>query len=134
MFSSGVLAWLAYDTFGEASPDRLVTDYFAPYPNVFDTAPPTTEAERDLQRILYDYDRKNYAAAYDELLPVADYYPAAPLYLGVCALALNDPQRARQWLARVKADSAYRDAADWYDALATLALGGTQVQKTPSKS
>ena len=120
----GVLGWLVYTTFGTATPAALSTDYFEPYPNPFATVAPATEADRDLQRILMDYDRGHYRTAYDELLPVADAYPAAPLYLGVCALALDDPGRAREWLDRIPADSAYRDAADWYDALAILAGGG----------
>ena len=119
----GILLWLAYDTFGSASPDRLSADHFTPYPNIFATTPAATEADRDLERILYYYDRGDYRTAYDELLPTAEAYPAAPLYLGVSALALDDPARARQWFAALDATSPYRDPADWYDALALLALG-----------
>lgn len=119
----GILLWLLYDTFNGRSPERLFAEYFSPYPNVFATSPPLTDIDRDLQRILEDYDRGDYRTAYDELLPTADHYPASPLYLGVCALALGDHIRARQWLARIQADSPYRDAAEWYDALAALDSG-----------
>ncbi|WP_116106333.1 hypothetical protein [Lewinella sp. IMCC34191] len=118
----GVLGWLAYDTFGGAAPTSLYTRAFEPYPNLFATTPPQTDDERDLNRILYYYDRGDYRTAYDELLPTAPAYPAAPLYLGVSALALDDPTRARQWFAELDATSPYRDAAEWYDALALLAL------------
>ena len=118
----GVLLWLAWDTWGGAAPDRVVAGAFEPYPNIYASEPPQTEADRDLERILYYYDRGDYRMAYDELLPVGDAYPAAPLYLGVSALALDDPIRAREWFLRLDATSPYRDAADWYDALALLAL------------
>ena len=119
----GILGWLAYDTFAAPSPEGLFTEYFTPYPSIFADAPPVTEADRDLQRILYYYDRGDYRTAYDELLPTADYYAAAPLYLGVSALALNDPARAIEWLTAVEADSPFKDAAEWYEALAHLNLG-----------
>ena len=119
----GVLLYLLYTTFGDRS-TAVYSDYFTPYPNLFTTEPPRTEEERDLQRILYYYDRGDYRTAYAELLPTADAYPAAPLYLGVSALALGDAARAREWLARLPADSPYRDAAEWYAALASLQLGG----------
>ena len=118
----GILGWLAYDTFGTRSPDQLTDRYFEPYPNIFETTPPQTDDERDLERILYYYDRADYRTAYEELLPTAPAYPAAPLYLGVSALALDDPLRAREWFAEVDAEGNYRMAADWYDALSLLAL------------
>ncbi|MGB3798860.1 MAG: hypothetical protein WA952_03535 [Lewinella sp.] len=118
----GVLGWLAYDTFGGAAPTSLYARAFEPYPNIFDDAPPETDAERDLERILYYYDRRDYRTAYDELLPTAQAYAPAPLYLGVSALALDDPARAREWFAELDATSPYRDAAEWYDALALLAM------------
>ena len=88
----------------------------------------------DLQRILYYYERGDYRMAYDELLPTADAYPASPLYLGVSALALGDAARARQWLEEVPADSPYRDAAEWYDALAQLHLGAAAGAKLTLES
>ena len=120
----GVFLYLAYTTFGGVSTGSLYDRYFQPYPNIFADQPPQTENERDLQRILYYYDRGEYRTAYDELLPTADVYPAAPLYLGVTALALNDPARARDWLAELAAGSPYYAAAQWYTALAQLAQGG----------
>ncbi len=121
----GFLLWLLYDTFGGKSPDRLYTTYFEPYPNIFAAAPPETEPDRDLQRILYYYDRGDYRTAYDELLPTAPAYPASPLYLGVSALALNDPQRARDWLNQIPPVSKFYPPARWYEALALLGSGGT---------
>ncbi|CAH0998707.1 hypothetical protein LEM8419_00053 [Neolewinella maritima] len=120
----GVLLYLAYTTFGGATTGSLYTKYFEPYPNIFTVREPATEDERDLQRILYYYDRGEYRTAYDELLPTAAAYPAAPLYLGVTALALNDPARAREWLAELPDQSPHRPAAQWYDALAQLGQGG----------
>ena len=120
----GVLLYLLYDTFGEQTVADRAQTYFTPYPNIFADRPPETEEERDLQRILVDYDRGDYRTAYTELLPTADAYPAAPLYLGVSALALDDPARAREWFARLPADSPYRDAGEWYAALATVQQGG----------
>ncbi|MBB4079590.1 tetratricopeptide (TPR) repeat protein [Lewinella aquimaris] len=121
----GIFLWLMYDTFGQQTPDELYTEYFTPYPNVFTDVPPETEGESDLQRILYDYDRGDYHTAYEELLPTADAYPAAPLYLGVSALALGDPARAREWFERVDPLGPYADAAEWYRALALMGTGDT---------
>jgi hypothetical protein len=120
----GLLLWLLYDTFGRPAPERLADRYFSPYPNIFATTPPATDYEYDLQRILRDYDRGDYRRAYDELLPAAGVYPASYLYLGVSALALDDPARALDWLGRVASDSPYASAAQWYIALARLDLGG----------
>jgi len=118
-----VLSWLVYNTFGEAAPDRKAVAYFEPYPNIFERYAPRTEDERDLQRILYYYDRKDYLTAYDELLPVAPAYPAAPLYLGVSALALEQPGRALDWLTQIDEANYYHEPAEWYEALAYLAEG-----------
>ncbi len=118
------MLWLLYDTFGQ-DPDGLAATYFAPYPNIFDANPPATEADRDLQRILYYYDRGEYRTAYDELLPTAPAYPASPLYLGVSALALHDPQRAGEWLNQIPSTSPFYPAARWYQALARLEMGAT---------
>ena len=126
----GVFLYLAYTTFGGTSTGSLYDRYFTPYPNIFADQPPETEDERDLQRILYYYDRGDYRTAYDELLPTAEAYPAAPLYLGVTALELDNPARAREWFDQLAADSPYRDAAEWYGALAQLAQGGAAGAKT----
>ena len=123
----GVFLYLAYTTFGGTSTDSLYDRYFQPYPNIFADRPPETEDERDLQRILYYYDRGDYRTAYNELLPTAGAYPAAPLYLGVTALELDNPARAREWFDQIAADSPYRDAADWYGTLAQLAQGGAPI-------
>ena len=120
----GVFLYLAYTTFGGTSTGSLYDRYFQPYPNIFADRPPETEDERDLRRILYYYDRGDYHTAYDELLPTAEAYPAAPLYLGVTALELDNPDRAREWFRQIPADSPYRDAAEWYSALAQLAQRG----------
>ena len=118
----GALAWLAYDTFGGRSPAGAYARYFEPYPNLFDDSPPQTDGERDLARILEYYDAGDFRTAYEELLPTAPAYPAAPLYLGVSALALDDALRARDWFAQLPAESPHLAAAEWYDALALLAL------------
>ena len=127
----GVFLYLAYTTFSGTSTGSLYDRYFTPYPNIFADQPPETEDERDLQHILYYYDRGDYRTAYDELLPTADAYPAAPLYLGVTALELDNPERAREWFRQIPADSPYRDAAEWYGALAQLAQGGAAGAKAP---
>ena len=118
-----VLGWLVYNTFGEAAPEQKSVTYFEPYPNIFERYAPRNEDERDLQRILYYYDRKDYLSAYDELLPVAPAYPAAPLYLGVSALALGQPARALDWLVQIDESNYYHQPAEWYEALAYLAEG-----------
>ncbi|MEL7162574.1 MAG: hypothetical protein AAFN92_17590, partial [Bacteroidota bacterium] len=117
------LAWLAFTTFGAAAPERKAVAHFEPFPNIFDKYQPRDEQERDLKRILWYYDRKDYARAYDELLPVAPAYPAAPLYLGVSALALEQPTRALDWFDQIEAGTYYRPYAEWYAALAYLAEG-----------
>ncbi|MEM9529092.1 MAG: hypothetical protein AAGA31_20955, partial [Bacteroidota bacterium] len=117
------LAWLAFTTFGQAAPERKAVAYFEPFPNIFDRMQPRNEEERDLKRILYYYDRKDYQTAYEELLPVAPAYPAAPLYLGVSALALEQPSRALDWFEQIEPGTYYRPYAEWYEALAYLAEG-----------
>ena len=122
----GGFGYLAWDTFSNPrASTQLYAAYFAPLPNVFDGRDSLSEDERDLDRILYYYDRRDYATAYDELLPVAQYYPAAPLYLGVSALALGQPTRAQQWLAQVPPGDAYYPPAQWYEALAYLGQNRT---------
>jgi tetratricopeptide (TPR) repeat protein len=118
--------WLAWTTFGPAAPQSRSVDNFEPFPNIFDRMAPRNAAEEDLQRILYYYDRRDYATAYDELLPVAQAYPAAPLYLGVSALALGQPTRALDWLEQIPRGDYYRPFAEWYEALAYLAEGNQQ--------
>lgn len=115
--------WLAWTTFGPTAPQRRSVDNFEPFPNIFDRMAPRDAAEEDLQRILYYYDRGDYRTAYDELLPVAPAYPAAPLYLGVSALALGQPTRALQWFEKIPRGDYYRPFAEWYEALAYLAEG-----------
>ncbi|MEM6769679.1 MAG: hypothetical protein AAF597_03755 [Bacteroidota bacterium] len=119
----GLLSWLAWTTFGSEAPDRKAVAYFEPYPNIYKQYEPRNEEERDLERILYYYDRKDYLTAYDELLPVAQAYPAAPLYLGVSALALEQPGRALDWFEQIPDDGYYHPVAEWYEALAYLAEG-----------
>ena len=119
--------YLAYTTFGRPAPTRQAVENFRPYPNIFDRQPPRNEDERDLQRVLDNYyDAGEYLATYDELLPVVDAYPAAPLYMGVSALALDDPSRALDCFERIPAGSPYRPPAEWYEALAYLAMNRDQ--------
>ena len=117
--------YLAYTTFRPAAVAAAPAATFEPFPNIFDRLEPRNEDERDLQRILFDYDREDYATAYDELLPVADAYPAAPLYLGVSALALDQPDRALDWFDRVEPTDYYHPFAEWYEALAYIDLRRT---------
>ena len=125
------LLYLAWSTFSGPTSERRADLNFEPYPSIFADSPPETVEDRDLQRILYYYERGDYQTAYDELVPVADGYPAAPLYLGVSALALNDPNRALDWLERIPSnDNTYRAPADWYAALAYLATGREVAAKT----
>lgn len=118
-----VFCWLGWTTFGPGSVQRKSVANFEPYPNIFERYAPRDESERDLKRILYYYDRADYQTAYDELLPVAQAYPAAPLYLGVSALALEQPTRALDWLEQIPEGSFYHPTAEWYEALAYLAEG-----------
>lgn len=125
-----ILGWLVYSTFGAAAPDKKAVANFEPYPNIFRQYEPRTEDERDLERILYYYDRKDYRTAYDELLPVAPAYPAAPLYLGVSALALEQPGRALEWFAQIDDNDFYHAPAQWYESLAYLSEGRRAAAQT----
>lgn len=125
-----VFGWVAWTTFGPAAPNNKSVAHFEPLPNFFDRMAPRDAYEEDLKRILYYYDRKDYRTAYDELLPVAQAYPAAPLYLGVCALALEQPTRALEWLEQIPRGSFYRPYSEWYEALAYLAEGNTVAAET----
>lgn len=125
-----VFGWVLWTTFGPSTAQNKSVAHFEPLPNFFDRMAPRDAAEEDLKRILYDYDRGNYRYAYDELLPVAQAYPAAPLYLGVCALALKQPTRALEWLEQIPRGSFYRPYAEWYEALAYLAEGNEIAAET----
>jgi len=125
-----VFGWLAWTTFGPSAPATRSVANFEPYPNIFDGFRPRDASEEDLQRILYYYDRRDYQTAYDELLPVAQAYPAAPLYLGVSALALKQPTRALDWFEQIPGGSYYRAPAEWYEALAYLAEGNKLAAET----
>ena len=126
----GVFGWLAWTTFGPTAPQRQSVTSFEPYPNIFDSYAPRDAAEEDLQRILYYYDRRDYRTAYDELLPVAQAYPAAPLYLGVSALALEEPDRAIDWFDQIPPGEYYHPPSEWYEALAYLAKGNRIAAQT----
>lgn len=120
---AGLLGWLLYTTFvGGKQEERLFQTYFKPYPSLTITNEGTS-ADRELKKMLSFYERGDYLTAYDELLPAASAYPSAPLYLGVSALALNQPQRALDWFDQYTLTDAYRPYSDWYSALAYLSLG-----------
>ncbi len=125
-----VFGWVLWTTFGPTSPQNKSVAHFEPLPNFFDRMAPRDAYEEDLKRILYYYDKGQYRYAYDELLPVAQAYPAAPLYLGVCALALKQPTRALEWLEQIPRGSFYRPYAEWYEALAYLAEGNSVAADT----
>lgn len=122
--------WVLWTTFGPSAAQNKSVAHFEPLPNFFDRMAPRDAYEEDLKRILYDYDRRDYRTAYDELLPVAQAYPAAPLYLGVCALALEQPTRSLEWLEQIPRGSFYRPYAEWYEALAYLAEGNAIAAET----
>ncbi|TXF87135.1 hypothetical protein FUA23_18765 [Neolewinella aurantiaca] len=133
LFAIGLFAvfgWVLWTTFGAAAPQAKSVAHFEPMPNIFDRMTPRDAAEEDLERILYYYDRKDYRTAYDELLPVAQAYPAAPLYLGVCALALKQPTRALDWFEQIPRGDFYRPYAEWYEVLAYLAEGNSIAAET----
>jgi len=115
---------------GPSAPQNKSVANFEPLPNFFNRMAPRDAYEEDLKRILYYYDRGDYNTAYDELLPVAQAYPAAPLYLGVCALALKQPTRALEWLEQIPRGSFYHPYAEWYEALAYLAEGNSIAAET----
>lgn len=119
-----VLIYLLYTTFAPTGERTYFAEYFRPFPNITRTqdslAQPISGRE-DLAEMLVPYDRRDYYSAYDELLPAATAYPAAKLYLGVCALALEQPQRARDWLEQYLPGEKYHPYARWYIALAYLA-------------
>jgi hypothetical protein len=125
-----IFGWVLWTTFGPTSPKNKSVAHFEPLPNFFDRMAPRDAYEEDLKRILYYYDRKDYRTTYDELLPVAQAYPAAPLYLGVSALALKQPTRALEWLEQIPRGSFYRPYAEWYEALAYLAEGNKITAET----
>ena len=70
--------------------------------------------------ILAPYRQAKFEQAYEDLLPAADVYEEAPLYLGVMAIELDQPQRALQWLRKIGPDDEYYETASWYRVLAYL--------------
>lgn len=121
-----VLCWLILTTFGPDRKDRLYNNYFTPFPNITQGNQRALDpVEEDLADMLIPYDQADYFTAYNEILPAANAYPSAPLYLGVCALALDEPQRAMQWLDQYLPGDRYYPYARWYTALAYL-KGGRQ--------
>lgn len=115
----GLFAWLALQTFGPSREAKLFAAFYTELP------PPVKTNDQmglDLAQMLQPYEEGNYLEAYDELLPAANAYPAAPLYLGICALSLGQGQRALDWFNQYLPGDTYRPYADWYSALAYLAL------------
>lgn len=122
----GVLLYLLYLTFAPATEQQLFAEYFRPFPNVTllpDSTGWVSPEEEELGDILEAYDQQNYLVAYDELLPAASAYPSARMYLGVSALALEQPQRALEWFDQYLPAEKYYPYARWYMALAYLADG-----------
>jgi len=119
-----VLAWMLLSTFGPQRETRLYTKYFTPFPNITKANQRAVDpVEEELAEMLAPYDQGDYLLAYDELLPAANAYPSAPIYLGVCALALKEPQRAIQWFEQYLPGDRFHPYARWYEALAYLAAG-----------
>lgn len=114
-----LFAGLAFQTFAPSKEAKLFAAHYTELP------PPVKTNDQmglDLAKMLAPYEKGNFAEAYDELLPAANAYPAAPLYLGLCALSLDQPQRALDWFDQYLPGDTYRPYADWYSALAYLAL------------
>ncbi len=114
-----LFVWLAFQTFAPSKDTRLFAAYYTELPPLVKTE---DQMGIDLAQMLAPYEKGNFEEAYDELLPAANAYPAAPLYLGICALSLGYPQRALDWFDQYLPGDAYRPYADWYSALAYLAL------------
>ncbi len=114
------IVYVGLTYFGPSESERLALAYFQPYPDVLTTS---TEARGDerLAELFQPYRFDDYAQAYDNLLPLAGTYPAVHFYLGVCALGMDQPQRAAEWLEQVAPGESFYPAADWYLALAYLA-------------
>lgn len=114
-----VLGWLLISTFALSKEQRLYRSFFSPLP------PPSytdDQMGRDLESMLEPYESGDYLTAYDELLPAATAYPPVPLYLGISALALEEPARALQWFNQYRRGDLYSPYAEWYSVMAYLAM------------
>ncbi len=116
---AGLFIWLALQTFGPSKEQKLFTAFYSELPPPVRT---NDQMGNDLAQMLTPYTQGNYLLAYDELLPAANAYPAAPLYLGISALSLAQPQRALDWFDQYLPGDVYKPYAEWYSALAYLQL------------
>ncbi len=114
------IGYVGLTYFGPSESERLALAYFQPYPDVLTTSAEARGDER-LAELFQPYRFNDYAQAYDNLLPLAGTYPSVHFYLGVCALGMDQPQRAAEWLEQVAPGESFYPAADWYLALAYLA-------------
>ncbi|MEM9835809.1 MAG: hypothetical protein AAF828_04875 [Bacteroidota bacterium] len=120
---AAVLAWLVFTTFGGGQEEKLYATYYRPFPTTMKLSNGDEVIDDDLADILFYYKQGDYRTAYDDLLPAANAYPIAPLYLGICALELQQPQRALDWFDQFLPGDRFKPYADWYAAMAYLALG-----------
>ncbi|MEM6394820.1 MAG: hypothetical protein AAF741_00635 [Bacteroidota bacterium] len=120
-----LLGIMLYQTFlGGTRSSKLFDRYYQPLAAPRDLNP-TDIDQQELLEMLEPYRRGQYQEAYNELLPGAQAYDEAPLYLGVIALELEQPQRALQWFRKVDSESGYYETASWYRVLAHLQAGNT---------
>lgn len=115
-----VLGVMLFQTFfGDTRSTKLFERHFQPLaaPRDLDLS---DYNQRELMDILAPYRQAQFEQAYEDLLPAADVYEEAPLYLGVMAIELDQPQRALQWLRKIGPDGEYYETASWYRVLAYL--------------
>lgn len=118
-----LLGIMLYQTFlGGTRSSKLFDRHYQPLAAPRDLTPADIN-QQELVDMLTPYRRGQYQEAYNELLPGAQAYDEAPLYLGVIALELEQPQRALQWFRKVEADNEYYETAAWYRILAYLQAG-----------
>ncbi|MEL7375375.1 MAG: hypothetical protein AAFN65_00340 [Bacteroidota bacterium] len=120
---SVVLAAMVVQTFaGGTKTNKLFTRHYQPLAAPRDLTPSDMN-QQELVEILAPYRQEQFRQAYEDLLPAAEAYDEAPLYLGVIAIELEQPQRALQWLRKVRPDNEYYETASWYRVLAYLQAG-----------
>ena len=117
-----------------STPEALFEANFHPFPNLImdlDEIPLDTTA---VARTFLAYREKQYEEAYkhsNNITSLSDEDPIQ-LYRAVCKLALNDPHTAEYLLLPLSEKKwEYRDAANWYLALANLKQG--KISETKSR-
>lgn len=108
--------------FNTPNPERLFSDHFAPYPISFSVRDANTDPKASEAAIAYKNGDYKTALGLFQVLESQSQNTAYSLGVGLCQLALNQPESAIIALQKLSNDPLFAEPAQWYTALAYLKL------------